>query len=792
LRQIALAASLSVVQSAAAGAAAGASSQQQVPSIEKAQEVLEELYLEVSINQVPTGKLARFVINNGRLSASAATLTEFDLNWPGRDTMKDPSSGLVALDSLKGLRVTYDAPHQRIDLTVPVEWLNRSPTRLGFSQPELVGPDPASRVPGVLFNYDVSAQGTRSAGSVSAWTEQRLFGLGPGVWTNAIVTRAGTSTGSPTTLETVRLDSTWELDFERQMISVVAGDTLTSSLAWTRPGRIGGVRVSRNFNLQPYRVTIPLASFTGEAVLPSTVDLFINGARQSSEQVQPGRFQLDTMPAFQGLGQARMVITDINGLSRVVDLSLYSAPNLLQKGLFDWSAEVGALRRDYGIRSFSYDAPVATASGRYGLRDWMTIEGHTEAARDLQLAGAGGVWLLGKRWGVLNGAAAASGYHGAYGGQGTVGYEWQTQVFSAGGATQIRTAEFNDIGSLDGSPPPVRVDRAFVSVGLPFGRAGAAFVSQEQEGLSRSRFVSVNWSRSWTRAGYLSLNVTRDLDRAGGDSAMLYWSVPLGRRVSVSASARRTDGSNGTILEAFRAVDGDRGGWGWRAQVAPGDNSGAQGDVTYLSQYGQWTAGGTWQDTATGASAGGYANASGSALLMRGRLRAMRRVDDAFALVSTGGIPSVPIKLENRVVGYTDDRGYLLVSRLNAWQRNRLSIDPLDLPEDTEIDRVEVEAVPPSRSGVLATFAVRSVVSVQLVLRDPAGVPLPVGSAVRLAASPTAPPLSVVGYDGVAFLENPPAGARLRVGDGDRACSVTLPSALPARGVLDLGELTCR
>lgn len=792
MRWIALAASLFFVQSFRASAA-GASFQDQLLVSAGAPQALEELYLEVSVNQVPTGKLARFVVHDGRLSASAATLTELNLKWPGRETVPTVSTGVIALDSLAGLRVTYDAAHQRIDLTVPIEWLDRSTTRLGFSQPGPVGTDRASLVPGILFNYDVTALGSRAAGSLSAWTEQRVFGVGAGLWTNSIVTRAGGSIGDKTRLETVRLDTAWELDFEGRMISVVAGDTVTSSLSWTRPARVGGVRVSRNFRLQPYRVTIPLASFTGEAVLPSTVDLFINGARQASEQVQPGRFQLDTMPAFQGLGQARMVITDINGLSRIVELSLYSAPDLLQKGLFDWSAEVGALRRDYGLRSFSYgDTPLVTTSGRYGLRESMTIEGHAEVARGLQLAGAGGVWLLGNRWGVLNAAAAASGYHGAHGGQGSLGYEWQTQAFSAGAATQARTAEFNDIGSLDSSPPPTRLDRAFVSVGLPFGRVGAAFVNQEQAGLARSRFLSLNWSRSWTRAGYLSLNVNRNLEGTEGSGVMLYWAVPVGRRLSVSASARRTDGSSGTVLEAFRAVNGDRGGWGWRAQAAPGGNAAAQGDVTHLGQYGQWTAGGSWQDTATGASVGGYANAGGSALLMRGKFGGMRRVDDAFALVSTEGVPNVAIKLENRVVGHTDDRGFLLVNRLNAWQRNRLSIDPLELAEDTAIERVEVEAVPPSRSGVLAAFSVRSVISVQFVVRNAAGAPMAAGSAVRLASDRGAAPLSVVGFDGVVFLENPPAGAHLRVGDGEQVCSVKLPADLPARGVLDLGELTCR
>ena len=64
-----------------------------------------------------------------------------------------------------------------------------------------------------------------------------------------------------------------------------------------------------------------------------------------------------------------------------------------------------------------------------------------------------------------------------------------------------------------------------------------------------------------------------------------------------------------------------------------------------------------------------YASANGGLLLMGGHLHAMRRVDDAFALVSTHGVAGVPVKLENRLVGVTDSDGLLLITRLNAWQR---------------------------------------------------------------------------------------------------------------------------
>ena len=62
-------------------------------------------------------------------------------------------------------------------------------------------------------------------------------------------------------------------------------------------------------------------------MLPSTVDLYIDGLQQSHQQVTPGSYILDTLPTFSGSGQARVVITDINGQRREVTLDLYGAPD---------------------------------------------------------------------------------------------------------------------------------------------------------------------------------------------------------------------------------------------------------------------------------------------------------------------------------------------------------------------------------------------------------------------------------------------------------------------------------
>ena len=148
--------------------------------------------------------------------------------------------------------------------------------------------------------------------------------------------------------------------------------------------------------------------------------------------------------------------------------------------------------------------------------------------------------------------------------------------------------------------------------------------------------------------------------------------------------------------------------------------------------------------------------------------------------------------LENRLVGTTDEHGLLLLTPLNAWQENDISIDPLLLPADVNVARTRIAGVPATASGMLARFPMRPVVAVQMSLRGKDGQFLAPGTPLRIEGR-DGETTATVGYDGLVYLENPPAGGRLSARQADQdACSVTLPTALPERGWIDLGELPCR
>ncbi len=748
-----------------------------------------ELHLQVRVNQLETGGLTRFVVRNDALSASPATLQLMGLKLPAASS----GQALVPLQSLPGTSFHYDIPHQRIDLQVPVDMLDRSPTHLDLRRNDHPRPDPTQRAAGAVFNYDIHAQHGGDAGSLSSFSELRLFGIGAGIWGNTLAHVFSSKDGQRQgRTNSTRLDSSWQLDFPDTMLSLRIGDSISAAHEWSRALRIGGIRLSRNFSLQPYRITTPPASFVGEAVLPSTVDLYIDGIRQSSQQLPPGRFQLDSSPSLNGTGHASLVITDINGQSRTLDFALYGAPELLQAGLSDWSLELGKIRQDYGIRSFAYaNQTVASTSLRHGLSDSLTMQWHAEGSRSIQQAGLGAVTLLGRRGGVLSASLAGSRTTDGNGRQHGLGYQWNSRQFSFSASTLRRNAAYRDLAAVhENASLPGRSEQAFAGISTPLGQLGISYVAQQHPELPRSRYASLSWSHTLPNHGQLNLSFNRDLGDTRGDSALAYWSQPLDRRTTRGAAVRHGRNGNQLSVEANHSA-AHQGGLDWRAQLsASGEQRGARAEIARRGGHGQWLLG-LEHDDARQRSTQLYASSNGALAWLGGHAHALPRIDDAFALVSTAGIADVPVLLDNRSVGRTNRRGQLFVSQLSAWQQNQISIDPQQLPADMQLDSTSKDVVPETRRGVLVPFAMRRTLAVHVGIRDSSGQWLPAGSLIQVHAPGSAPASSVVGHEGKVYLLDPPTQARLHFLAETGECIAMLPVFPAQDGRIDLEDVTC-
>ncbi|MCF7222653.1 fimbria/pilus outer membrane usher protein [Marilutibacter chinensis] len=701
----------------------------------------EVLYLEVVLNHTRHPRLVRFLREGSRFAANAADLRRLGL------ALGDRTTGTIALDELSGIRFRYDVAGQRMVIDAPLTELDLPTTVIGISDD---APLPVTATsPGLLLNYDVHADRDDEGNTLlSTVGEVRLSGVAPGVFSTSAVNRLHRSSGGGWHSGTTRLDSHWELSFPEHAVTVRAGDVFSGFLDWTRPVRMGGVQIGRNFGLQPYRVTTPLPAFLGEVAVPSAVELYVNGMRQYGGQLPAGPFELNALPGVTGAGNATLVITDAFGRTRSLDFPFYSARQLLARGLSDWSLSIGTVRKDYGVESFSYAGElVASGNLRYGVADPFTLELHAEAGDGLVNAGIGAVWLIG-RAGVLNASHARSRGAG-HGSQSSLGYRWNNRHFNLSVDSQRSHGDYRDIASLYGPRPPSVSTRALAGITTEtLGNIGITHVRLEHPDpeIASARYAGVFWTRSFARGWSANLSYNENLDDSRDRSIHLNVNVSLGDGRQFGTSWQRNHGRDAALLDFAKPVPGD-GGFGWRLQARDGDDgSGGMAEAGWLHEHGRFGVG----VARVGDLRHGYLQASGSVVLMAGRAFAARRIDDAFAIVSTDGVAGVPVRLENRLIGHTDADGMLLVARLNAWQRNRLSIDPMMLPIDVRIGDVERIATPGDRSGARVRFAITPVRAAVIVLHDTSGRPLPLRSRVYLEGRDTG---AIVGHDGETYLE---------------------------------------
>ena len=735
------------------------------------------VYLDTSLNGNAIGGLKAFVLRGDKIHASAAVLRSLGFRV---DAAPD---ALIALDDITRLRYQYEQDVQRISLVAPLSELELDPTLLTNE----ISPNiEVSTGTGLLLNYDIYGwYSSERYKSLSAFTELRFFSP-LGVLSNTTLFKTATGTQQYNgQSDSVRLDTQWETSWPASAISLRLGDTHTAALSWSRATRIGGVQLSRNFELQPYFSTAPLPSFLGAADIPSNAELYVNGVRQFEERVPAGPFEIQTMPYISGAGNATLVLTDAMGKQRKVDLPFYNSTLLLKKGLADWSIEAGYVRQSYGLKSFDYGHdPVYSASLRYGVSNNLTAEGHAEVTRGLSNYGMGASVRLGQL-GIVSGSYATSRHAGTRGNLYGWGYQWQNNRFHINANLKKAQPTYRDVASLYGSDIPESNQIVSTGVNLErWGQLGASYIKLKYFNQPSSRYLNVYWSKQVSNSVSVALNYNKDLTRSGSHTLFLGVAINLDNRYSSYVSATAFNDVNRYTASIYKRNEGDEGlSWGVQTQYERG-SAAFYANADYRGRYGEYSVG---VQTEKGRNAG-YVNTTGALVLMSGGVFASRQINDGFAVVSTNGVNDVPVQLENRNYGTTDGNGLLIVTPLNAYQRNQISIDPAALPADVMIDKVETAVAPERRSGARVLFKVRKVRAATLVLHDRQGQPLPLGTQVVVNGDEQA----IVGYDGIAYLEHLQDHNRLQAKWETGQCQLGFDYPDSQDTIPRLGPLACK
>ncbi|MGL4859019.1 MAG: fimbria/pilus outer membrane usher protein [Enterobacteriaceae bacterium] len=732
------------------------------------------LLLEVVINGEETGKVVSVEHRQGHYYVSSAEVKEWGLPLP---LIKESE---VAVDTLPDIKAEYDGARQQLQLTVPTHWLPEQSLTVHHKRAAGALSD---NVPGFLINYDLFStylfQNNR-VDTASAWTEQRLFGRygvlsNTGTYNHSFTNNSGRYT---------RFDTHWLFEDQKRMLQYKAGDIISAALNWGNAVWIGGINISRNFTLRPDLITYPLPEFKGQAALPSTVDLFINDYQHMSANMKPGPFSLSTLPSVNGAGTATMTVTDAQGKKVTVQVPFYVTTELLAKGLSDFSLSAGKLRKNYGVKNFSYGENVFSGLIRYGVTNSLTLQSRAEAGKELVNGSVGallGLW----HFGVLEGGYSASrsperdstqsttavsqqlvsGDKKA-GHQSIYGYSYNGRYFGVSGRRVLNTSTYNDLGSYSSILRNFRrQDQATLSLNLDrFGSLGFSYIGMYNNNNNRFRLLSVNYSKGlWADSNFFA-SVNKEIG-ASGYSANLMLTIPFKQDSYITMNSSRDTKNRWTSTLNYAKNTPTEGGWGGNVSVGrTGKQYSQQSRVEYANR--NFTAqGGVYGDSHYT----GWAELQGAVVMMDGHAYASRPIYDSFTLVSTEGYGNVPVYYENQQMGTTDTNGYLLIPYVTSYYDGKYAIDPLHLPADVDTPVVERRRMTKTNQGMLINFPVGKSDAITVVLQDKQGKPLPVGSHVQLEGTDYT---TYVGWDGETYLQKlaQQNSLKVRLVDNDQHC----------------------
>ncbi len=778
------------------------------------------LQLEVFINGVSTKMIGSFMtLDNDRLMITRKELKGVGL----RPDKNGADEEWIVLNSLDGMAYRYDEPRQRLD--IEASDARRLPHELDGRGP--VDPlDAPTSGYGAALNYLLFATSTQEQSGGAFQFAGASMQLDGRIFTPFGYMQQGYIIGKTLNaqMEALRLDTTFVHHDVASARTYRLGDFISGGMSWSRPVRLGGFQIERNFGIRSDLVTAAMPSISGSAAVPSSIEVYVNNVRTMAREVPAGPYQVSNIPGMTGAGEARIVVRDASGREVTSQVPFYASSRLLAPGTLDYSAQIGVPRFNYAAQSFSYAPwPMMIGSLRYGMTDQMTLESYGEWGGGTANGGVGLITTYGNL-GTFSLAGRLSQYGAQTGGMIYSAFETQLWGMSFQASTQRTFGTFEDLASVTArtssstfswnsvsldvlrldpfanvdsasllsATTSTRVPRAMdrVSVGIPLlkGRSGLglSFLNVERDRGDVSHIFTANYSQLVGERAVLSVNAFTDVGSKRSLGIYANVSFPIGAGAQASVGTSTTNSGTSVNVDVSKPLSQKVGDYGWRARRSDGgDSSGMGGAASYRSHVGRVEVSG---ETYTGGSRVS-GEVEGSLTLTRSGIQMGNRIDESFAVVNVGS-PDVPVYHENRLVGVTGMNGKLLVPDLVPYQKNKISIDTTKLPVSARVGQTQTSIVPAEQAGVDIDFGVHAGArSVVAVLTDAAGKPLAAGLKGRVLDTDRR---VAIGYDGQVFLDDVKDSNTILVDLLDKECRVSFSYQGAGEGQDVIGPFICQ
>jgi outer membrane usher protein len=756
-----------------------------------------QIVINVRLNGVAKGDFVAYLTADRDFLLPPRELIEMGVPRPTGRIVDIAGEPHLSLKSIAGAELKFNEKTLTLDLQLPPGMLPGQSLNLGATLP--VTPV-QRRAPGGFLNYQLGHSHSQSGfDSYNATTE-----LGVNVGKFLFLDNHAFST--PTDQQrAVRLQTQLIYDQPEELRRWVIGDSFASSGDLGSSLNLGGVGVSKLYQINPYFIKTPLAAFAGAVTLPSTVDIYMDGVRVRSDKVAPGNFNLQNLNSYSatGLRNVEVVIKDAFGREEHIGFPYFFTDQLLSKGLHEYSYNAGFIRNNFGLTNDDYGTAAVSAFHRYGLSDTLTVGLGGDATRDHINFGPR-VTLNTVKAGVLTAGWSFSHDSDITTRSGTAASVNHT--FLAGPfSTQIQVHRFSEnysvIGVVPTDPPKLQGSASINYGSRAAGTYSLSYAVQTVfDGATDQHTTTLGYTKTLGNNISLVANVSRVTQGTSGYAAFIGFSFFPANGLSANTSHQKT--KDGDIADQFQFAKtppiGE--GVGYRVLTQRTVSAGTVSEsispfVQYNARNAILTAEGTNFVNGGSGSSGFYQlSMAGAAAFIGSDVYFSRPINDSFALVKIEPpLAGVRVLKSNAEVGITDASGAVFVPNLGSYQLNEVAIQPKDIPLDYTVTHSGQKIRPPFRSGVIAQFSVTRIRAVTGSLKfrnDGAVTPLENYELILTGAADSAR-LSTI-RNGDFYIENLAPGrysAQLKV--EDKTCRLELIIPDSPEIVANLGDIFC-
>lgn len=684
------------------------------------------------------------------------------LAWTGLSTLPAQSDATATGTWYPLTAVPYqlDACSMRLQLAA------RLPRRhyLGTGSPDT--PQMPAELGGYL-NLDLFGfSSERMGSSVASQTELGLSAVG-GLWrTRQVFLREGYR----------RLDSQVRWDFPARMMALEAGDIINTGLSMSPNVRFGGLSWGTDFSQRPELPTYPLPSFQGDATLPSTAELYIDGQLRQSNRLTAGPYALDSQSGVNGAGDLQVVVRDSLGRETRISQAFYTSPQLLRAGLSDYHLDIGRLREGFGTDNDHYRQGFVSGRWRQGTQHLGTIGLRTDILADSQ--STQGEWLYSSpRWGLWQlGLGGSHSRSEGWGERVSAGYEWLSRQGSVQAQASAASPAFIELGREAGAiASSLRVQTGWrVGPASSFTLGWSDEHRRDRDDLS---IATASWQQtlSENRQAYVSLIQSPGL----GLNSSIGLTQALGANWSLSTQVSHRE-NEGCGMQISLSWQPPQSAWSARlAGEARAHEQLTQANWLYVGERGQANVG-IGERNGLSSVQGSVAT---SLAWVPDNLFWSKRLQNGFVIVDAGA-PGITVYRNHQNVGRTDPQGQLLVSDTWPYQGTEFSLGWEDLPLSAQLGNVEATLRPPRGVGHVRLASADAATSLSWQARLDTGEWLPAGSLLRHRGQTAELPS---GLDGLLYLPSHWRGDSLEaILPDQRHCLI---AALPTTA--SETELTC-